>query len=118
MKKIREIEGIKLEDAEIIKTDFFEDYAKYLKKHPKKLQSYKNHVVEEYNKTRDIALFLNSLKIVAMAEKKVSELAKTLKVERTSMYRMLSKNANPSFNIVVSLAHNLGMDFRLNATVR
>jgi hypothetical protein len=31
MKKITEIERIKIEDAEIIKTDFFEDYAKYLK---------------------------------------------------------------------------------------
>jgi probable addiction module antidote protein len=118
MKKIREIEEIKAEDAEIVKTDFFEDYAKYLKKHPKKLQSYKNHVMEKYNKTQDTALFLNSLKIVAMAEKKIADLAKTAKVERTSMYRMLSKNANPSFHSIVSFAHNLGMDFRLSITSR
>jgi DNA-binding phage protein len=51
--------------------------------------------VEEYNKSRDTALFLNSLKIVAMAEGKIAALAKTAKVERASMYRMLSKNANP-----------------------
>jgi hypothetical protein len=42
--------------------------------------------MEEYNKTRDMALFLNSLKIVAMAEWKIAILAKTAKVERTSMY--------------------------------
>jgi probable addiction module antidote protein len=118
MKKIREIEEIKTEDAEIIKTDFFEDYAKYLKKHPKKLQSYKNHVVEEYNKTQDTALFLNSLKVVAMAEGKIATLAKTAKVERTSMYRMLSRDANPSFHSIVSFAHYLGMDFRLGIASR
>jgi probable addiction module antidote protein len=118
MKKITEIEGIKIEDAEIIKTDFFEDYAKYLKKHPKKLQSYKKHVVEEYNKTRDTALFLNSLKIIAMAEGKITALAKTAKVERTSMYRMLSKDANPSFHSIVSFANNLGMEFRLSVPSR
>jgi probable addiction module antidote protein len=118
MKRITEVEGIKIEDAEIIRTDFFEDYAKYLKKHPKKLQSYKNHVVEEYNKTRDTRLFLDSLKIVAMAEGKISNLAKTAKVERTSMYRMLAKNANPSFHSVVSFVHNLGMDFRLSIPSR
>jgi DNA-binding phage protein len=67
--------------------------------------------VEEYNKTRDTALFLNSLKIVAMAGKKVSALAKTAKVARTSMY-------NPSFHNIVSFAHNLEMDFRLNTKVK
>lgn len=118
MKKITEIEGIKLEDAEIIKIDFFEDYAKYLKKHPKKLRSYKNHIIEEYNKTRDTALFLDSLKILAMAEGKVTALAKTTKIERSSVYRMLSKNANPSFHSIVSFVHNLGMDFRLSATAK
>jgi len=32
-----------------------------------------------------------------MAEKKVSELAKTAKIERSSVYKILSKDANPSF---------------------
>jgi probable addiction module antidote protein len=50
-----------------------------------------------------------------MAEKNVSEIAKKAKLERSSVYKILSKNANPSFNTVVSLAHNLGMDFRLSA---
>ncbi|MDR3257046.1 MAG: hypothetical protein LBT18_05355 [Endomicrobium sp.] len=118
MKKITEIEGIKLEDTEIIRTDFFEDYARRLRKNPRELKEYKYHVIEKYNKTRDTALFLDSLKIIAMAEGKISTLAKVTKIERSSVYRMLSKNANPSFHSIMSFVHNLGMDFRLSATTR
>ncbi|MDR2427767.1 MAG: hypothetical protein LBD19_02330 [Endomicrobium sp.] len=114
MKKITRIEGIKLEDGDVLDIDFSEYYASYLKKNPKKLKNYKKHIKSEYNKTKDIAVFLENLKIVAMAEKKVSELAKTAKIERSSVYKILSKDANPSFYTVVSLAHNLGMDFRLS----
>ena len=60
MKKKIAVEGIKIEDTEIIRTDFFED----------------------------------------------------------SVYRMLSKNANPSFHSVVSFVHNLGMDFRLSTMLK
>ncbi|MDR1474203.1 MAG: hypothetical protein LBS38_00725 [Endomicrobium sp.] len=49
-----------------------------------------------------------------MAEKKVSELAKVAKVNRSSVYNILSKDANPSFCSVVSFAYNLGIDFRLS----
>ncbi|MDR1418676.1 MAG: hypothetical protein LBI80_05965 [Endomicrobium sp.] len=115
MKKITEIENIKLEDAKIIKTDFFEDYAKSLKKNPKKLESYKKHIMSEYNKNKDTALLLQGLRIVAMAEGKISTLAKKTKIERTSVYRMLSKNANPSFHNVISFAHILGIDFKLTS---
>jgi DNA-binding phage protein len=115
MKKKIEVEEIKIEDVEIIRTDFFEDYAKRLRKNPKELEGYKKHIIDTYNKTQDTRLFLDSLKIVAMAEGKIFNLAKAAKVERTSMYRMLAKNANPSFHNVVSFVHNLGMDFRLSS---
>jgi probable addiction module antidote protein len=115
MKKITEIDNIKLENAEIIKSDVFEDYAKSLRKDPKKLEKYKKHIVSEYNKNHDTNLLLHGLKIVAMAEGKISTLAKKAKVERTSIYRMLSKDANPSFHNVILFAHTLGIDFKLTA---
>ena len=113
MKKITKIDNIKLEDAEIIKSDIFEDYAKYLKNNPKKLESYKKHIIAEYNKHQDTSLFLHGLRIVAIAEGKISTLAKKAKVERTSVYRMLSKDANPSFHNIILFAHTLGIDFKL-----
>jgi len=115
MKKITEIENIKLEDAAIIKSDVFEDYAKYLKNNPKKLESYKKHVMSEYNKHQDTALLLHGLRIVAVAEGKISTLARKAKVERTSVYRMLAKGANPSFHNIILFARSLGINFRLIA---
>jgi DNA-binding phage protein len=114
MKRITRIEGIKLEDGKVLDVDFSEYYANYLKKNPKKLKNYKKHIAAEYNKTKDIAVFLENLKTVAIAEKKVSELARAAKVDRSSVYKILSKDANPSFYSVVSFAHNLGIDFRLS----
>jgi len=83
----------------------------YLKEHPEKLRSYKKHIVYEYNKIKDTALFLESLKIVARAEGKVTKLARSARVERTSVYRMLSKKANPSFHNIITFAHSLGINF-------
>jgi probable addiction module antidote protein len=113
MKKI--MKDMKLSDAGIVKTDFFEDYAKRLKKNPDELESFKERMADEYNKTQDIALFLECLKIVAMAEGKISALAKAAKVERTSVYRMLSKENNPSFESVMLFTRTLGYKLSVSA---
>jgi probable addiction module antidote protein len=114
MKKREKIDlEITLEDVKIPKEDFAEYYANFLKKRPSELKSYKKHIIQEYNKTKDVALFLEGLKIVAKAEGNVSKLAKNTGMDRTSIYK-LSRKANPSFCTIVALAHNLGMDFRLS----
>jgi DNA-binding phage protein len=107
-------ENIDKTDWGIAIEDFDTTYARSLNKNTKRLEAFKKRITNDYNKTKNTAIFLENLKIVAMAEKKVSELAKTAKVERSSVYKILSKEANPSFYTVVSLAHNLGMDFRLS----
>jgi DNA-binding phage protein len=48
-----------------------------------------------------------------MAQGKISELAKHAGVDRTSLYRMLSKNSNPSYNNVISFISDLGMNFNI-----
>jgi DNA-binding phage protein len=103
------------QDVKILDDDFFGYYAKYLKENPAKLEHYKKHIVSEYNKTQDTGLFLQGLRIVSMAEGKVSSIAKQAKVGRTSMYRMLSKKANPSFINLVSIMKNLGITIKLQA---
>ncbi|MDR0822458.1 MAG: hypothetical protein LBN20_01580 [Endomicrobium sp.] len=91
--------------------DFSEYYADYLKTHPDRLQHYKKYIVQEYNKTKDRALFLSGLQTVARAEGKINEIAKSAKVGRTSVYRMLSDNSNPSFDNVLASAAVLGISF-------
>jgi DNA-binding phage protein len=42
----------------------------------------------------------------------MSELAKATKIERSSIYKMLSKDSNTPLYNLVSFAHNLGINFR------
>jgi probable addiction module antidote protein len=103
-------------ECKIEKDDFRTMYAKILSKDAKKLKSFKKHIADEYNKTKDTALFLHNLKILAMAEGKVVELAKNAGVNRTSVYRMLSREANPSFDSIMSFTSVLGVPFVSYAT--
>ena len=80
MKKINEFK------CKIQKDDFETMFAKTLAKDSKKLESFKKLIVRDYNKTRDNAIFLRNLKILAMAEGKVPELAKKTKINRASVY--------------------------------
>jgi DNA-binding phage protein len=76
--------------CKIAKEDFDTTYAKSLSKNAKRLEAFKKRIINDYNKTKNINIFLNNLKIIAMAEKKVSELAKAAKVDRSSVYKILS----------------------------
>ena len=107
MKKIGKYEV----ECKIEKDDFDTMFAKILAKDEKKLKEFRELMVKDFNKTRDNAVFLRNLKIFAMAQGKVSELAKKIKVNRATIYRMLSKDSNPLFYNITSLAHNLGFDF-------
>jgi DNA-binding phage protein len=105
-------EDFKITAADVTPTEEFSDYyARYLRNHPAELKYYKKSITQDYNKTKDIALFLEELKIVAKAERKITAIAKKSNVERTGIYRMLSKDNNPSFNNLLSLANNLGIGF-------
>jgi hypothetical protein len=56
-----------------------------LSKNAKRLETFKKRIINDYNKNKNVAIFLENLKIAAMAEKKVSELAKSAKVDRSSV---------------------------------
>jgi probable addiction module antidote protein len=88
--------------------------AKHLAKNPKSLKAFKKRTINEYNKTKDIKLLLFHLKVIAIAEHKMTALAKASKLERSSVYKMLDAKGNPSFYSIVNIAQNLGMDFKLS----
>ncbi|MDR1195290.1 MAG: hypothetical protein LBL00_02315 [Endomicrobium sp.] len=115
MRKEKKDCEITADNAKISGLDFAEYYAKHLRKNPKELAVYKKHVVKKYNETGDAELLLESLKIIAMAEKKITSMAKQAKVERSSVYKMLSKSANPSFSNVLVFAYSLGLNFKITS---
>ncbi|MDR3243569.1 MAG: hypothetical protein LBT79_02345 [Elusimicrobiota bacterium] len=104
-------EQINSTNWEISKIDYDTNFAKILSKDDKHLQSYKKKVIKEYNESKNLTAFLASLKIIAMAQKNIPELAKKVNMKRPNVYRILSRESNPAFNSITTIAHNLGIDF-------
>ncbi|MDR3243770.1 MAG: hypothetical protein LBT79_03370 [Elusimicrobiota bacterium] len=97
------------EDVKLTGETYSDYYAGYISEHPKKLAHYKKHVIEEYNKTKDAAMFLKGLQIIAKAESKASKIRKKVNRKKAN-YRNLSKDANPQFNNLIATANNVGID--------
>ncbi|MCL1972213.1 MAG: hypothetical protein FWG57_04405 [Endomicrobia bacterium] len=103
------------EDYLIEKETFSESFAKMLSENPKKLKLFKKHIAKEFNKTKDTAILLRNLKTLVMAEGKAAKLAKHAKISRTTVYKMLSDGANPSFKAILSFVSDLGIHLRFAA---
>lgn len=76
-------------------------------KDAREAEAYLNAALEE----DDPELFLLALRNVAEAQGGVAQLADKTKLNRESLYRMLSKRGNPEFRSLDALLHALG--FRL-----
>ena len=74
-------------------------------------EEYLNAALEE----NDPELFLLALRNVAEAQGGIAQLAEKAKLNRESLYRMLSDRGNPEFRSLDALLHALG--FRLAVTV-
>ena len=74
-------------------------------------EEYLNAALEE----NDPELFLRALRNVAEAQGGVASLAEKTKLNRESLYRMLSERGNPELRSLEALLHALG--FRLAVAV-
>ncbi|MDR1245005.1 MAG: hypothetical protein LBJ98_03400 [Endomicrobium sp.] len=101
----------------ISKMDFNTTYAKYLSKNQERIKKYKKYIIDDFNKTQELAVFLENLKTLAKAEG-IANLAKKSSMKRNNIYRFLSKKNNPTFANLLAITHNLGMDFRLSVASR
>lgn len=64
----------------------------------------------------DPELFLLALRNVAEAQGGVAQLAEKAKLNRESLYRMLSDRGNPEFRSLDALLHALGFRLAVTAT--
>jgi len=76
-------------------------------KNPKEAEGYLNAALED----DDPRVFLLALRDVAEAHGGMSKIARTCKLNRESLYRMLSKKGNPSLKSLGKLLSSMG--FRL-----
>jgi len=81
---------------------------------PNEAAEYLNASLEEAMETDDIQLFLLALKDIAKA-KGMSRVAGLAKLNRESMYKMLSRHGNPEFGSLWNLLNSLGLKFSIEA---
>jgi DNA-binding phage protein len=79
---------------------------------PAKLKKFKEAAIEEFNETKEIGTFLESLKVIAIAEEKIDAGEKKTNIERSNIYRALSNEKEPCISKLINIAHNLGIDFK------
>jgi probable addiction module antidote protein len=75
-------------------------------------EEYLNAALEE----DDPELFLLALRNVAEAQGGVAQLAKKARLNRESLYKMLSERGNPEFKSLDALLHALGFRLAVTAT--
>ena len=111
--KNKKLEEITEEDAQIVGGDFFEDKAKDLARHPKKLKAYIKSVNEVYRETGDVDILTTALKIIAVVKKNIKQQAKKAEMQRSTIYNIFKKGANPTFRNVAKYTNSLGVYLQL-----
>ena len=95
--------------SKIISKGTFEDLVvKKLKNNPDELKEFQDYITEEFNKTNDLGLFLENLKIVAKAKGNIKQFAKDANVTRATVYNIFSKDSNPRIRGFLSMLQLLG----------
>jgi len=74
-------------------------------KDPREAAAYLNAAMEE----GDRALFLLALRNVAEAHGGMATVSEKAKLNRESLYRMLSKKGNPEIKSIFNLLHSMGL---------
>ncbi len=78
-------------------------------KNPKEAADYLNAALEEGDKEA----FLLALRNVLEAQGGMTKFSRYSKLNRVSLYKMLSKSGNPEFESVMSLLNALGIKFQV-----
>jgi probable addiction module antidote protein len=84
---------------------------KKLRKNPKNLNCFIKNFVEQYEKDGDFNIFLENLRVAAMAVG-MSNVSKKVKITRDALYKSLSKDGNPSSRTLNALLESMGIKIR------
>jgi DNA-binding phage protein len=90
-------------------TDFYEDFAGMLNGNPEKLKAFETAVIRRYEETADINVMLAALKVLAISNGNISNLAKSAKIARRSVYNIFKTGSNPTLRSFTSVLDNLGV---------
>ena len=91
-------------------TDFTEMVIQELKNDPKYLKDFKNYIIKEYKKDRDLKSLKANLSVILKAQRNISKLSKETKLSRANIYRILSSEVDPSIGTMRAILNFLGFD--------
>jgi probable addiction module antidote protein len=94
-------------------TTYQEDLVEALK-NPREAAAYLSAAMEE----GDQALFLLALRNVAEAHGGMAAVSEKTKLNRESMYRMLSSKGNPGIKSILTLLHSMGLKLTIEPRIR
>ncbi len=94
-------------------TTYQEDLIDALKD-PREAAAYLNAAMEE----GDRELFLLALRNVAEAHGGMAAVSEKAKLNRESMYRMLSKKGNPEIKSILTLLHSMGLKMSIEPKIK
>jgi probable addiction module antidote protein len=94
-------------------TTYQEDLIEALK-NPREASAYLNAAMEEDDRT----LFLLALRNVAEAHGGMAAVSEKAKLNRESLYRMLSKKGNPEIKSIFTLLHSMGLKLSIEPKTR
>ena len=93
------------------------DYQEWLISHLKNKKAACAHLqvaLEEYQEDDDREAFMLSLRHVAMAQGGIAHLAHETKLNRESLYRLLSGKGNPTIETLIAIFRVFGMRIKLS----
>ncbi len=79
-----------------------------LRADPEQAHAYLQVALEEFDQDGDTEHLMLALRNVAEAQGGVSELARQVKMGKTSLYKALSEKGNPTLSTVGAILHGLG----------
>lgn len=90
--------------------DFEERLIENLKNDPKYLKGFKNYIIKEYKKDRDLKSLKANLSVILKAQRNISKLSKETNLSRANIYRILSSEVDPSIGTMRAILNFLGFD--------
>ena len=90
--------------------DFEERLIENLKNDPKYLKGFKNYIIKECKKDRDLKSLKANLSVILKAQRNISKLSKETKLSRANIYRILSSEVDPSIGTMRAILNFLGFD--------
>jgi probable addiction module antidote protein len=95
--------------------DFKENFTKRLKNNSQELEEYKKYVFEMFEKDQNKELLLEGLKTIALSTQGISAAAKSSKLQRRSLYKILTKDGNPTLNNFFMILKSLNLKLKIAA---